>query len=392
VAIEFKRTQEDVRTDLTRIATQYGYTRLDRFIGAFVDVFTDIYGEVYNELYSLEDQMRVDTATGEFLNAWGILLDEPRERTQSFEDLSFDNVYITTSNNQPVTQYTVGGTGLLIPNGTKIVNEANTHVMSVIDTVLMQRERIFVRVVGSGNVTGTIPAGTYSLSGSINDFVIPRLPDAAAGIPIIDVPNLEVVVQRPVQAQDIALDDSEYRFILYSKARSINLANKEKIDTLLGDRRIARFVIKQFTSGSSSVSIYIEPTTGLLEKPLEQSIKLAVDKVMPYGTVVHASRMVGSNVEIRLGLSLLDTVPTTQRDTIKANVSTALIRAISNLRSGSTLIQDDLEQTAEQVSGVGDVQFREVKINGLTLYNNIYTMKDIEYVFAADSGIIIEDI
>jgi hypothetical protein len=94
--LEFQRSPEQVRTGLVRTARDHGYTRTDRFIGALIDTFTDNFTPLYAQLQDYDPQTRIDTATGIFLDSFGIMLSEPRSRIFDLSDQSLDNVYIAT--------------------------------------------------------------------------------------------------------------------------------------------------------------------------------------------------------------------------------------------------------------------------------------------------------
>lgn len=391
MALEYKRTPEELRADLEEIARDFGFTRLDRFVGSTIDVFVDTYSDLYGQLDDLEDQTRIDTATGRFLDSWGIVLAEPRDRTIIMEDLSVNNVFIATSDGTPVSNYTRGGASIFIPDGTRILDDSGTPVLATLDGITIGRDRAFTRVVGLGNNITTVQPGTYRLDGSIQDFVLGR---ASGSVPraqaILEDVDLVAVVQRPITGNRVPLTDEDYRFILFSKANSINKANKAKVDTLLSDNRVARFVVREFTGGSSSVAVYIEPTRGILGKSLEESMKIALQRILPYGTVIHTSRMVTSTLEMDFRISVQEGTPIVERDRIREDVITSLREEINGLNSGSTFNIDLAITQAQRVTGVGDVFLDSVRVNGRTLFADTYPMQEIEKLFVTDGGVTVD--
>lgn len=385
--LQFKRTPDEVRTRLTDRAAEHGFTRLDRFIGAFIEVFSDVYADIYQQLYDLEPQTRIDTATGEFLDSWGIVHDVPREFVSQGKDLSFENVSIVTSNGDPITNYTAGGRPLVIPSGTKILQD-NIPILSILDTTVMSGNRVFVRVVAEAGVGAAIPPGIYSLD--VTPQALSVLGDDAelGASVVVDAPDLIANVIREIPVEQSTADDNLYRFVVYSKAKANNQFNKDMVNTILINPEIVRFVIKEFGSGSSSYTVYVEPTTGVLNDALRRAVKQTLERMSPYGTVIRVASMIGSYVQMRLDITMSDDILVAERDLLKTEVEDAIQAAINGSRSGTPAVIETFRQAAMGIQGITSARITEVRINGRLIEDPVYSMKDIEFIFANERSVI----
>lgn len=391
MALEFRRTPDQLRDELIRIANQAGFRRLDRFIGGLIDVLVDTYAPAYETLEDLEDQVRIDTASDEFLDSWGSLLDELRSTTVRLESLALDNTFITTNTGQPVNSLTLGGVPLQIPSGSLILDENNAPLLRVLDTTTFNNERAFVRVVGARTDIDRIAPGTYQMDGTLQDYVLGRSSGAVGESRVIlNDAELVATIQREIVGQAPALDDEEFRFILLSKARALNLANRDRVNTLLRNPDIARFVIREFTDGSSSVNAYIEPTRVVLDKALELATDVQLQRTLPYGTQVRTGRMVLSRVGLDYRISIQASAPINQKNEIIAQVKTVIKDFINALDSGTEINFDDLITEAQGVANVGDVLLDNIRINGRSILTSRYRMRDIEKLFINEASISIE--
>jgi len=391
MALEYKRTPEETRQELETLVQQHGFNRLDAFIGGTTDLFADEYDGLYVQLTDLASQARLDTCTGRFLDSWGVVFDEPRNAVNLMEDLTLDNVYLTTSNGIPVTNYTYGAAPLYIPDGARILSENGTPMIATLDGTVMDDVRSFIRVVGTGIGLETVAPGEYVVEGTIQDYTVGRVSNAIPRVQsIVEDVDLIAVVQRPITGTPLTLTDDDYRFVLYSKAKSINLGNRDKLDTLLSNTAVARFVVRQFTGGSSSVSIYIEPVRGILNKTLESAIKVAVERILPYSTVIHTGRMVLSNVEIQMSITTTEDTPIANRDEIQTAVASDMIDEVTLLESGTILDINGLTDSAKTVAGVDEAFLDAIWINGRKLMQDTYTMQDIEKLYANEGGVTVD--
>lgn len=385
--LQFKRTPDEVQRTLVDRAAEYGYTRLDRFIGALIQVFVDVYADVYQQVYDLEPQTRIDTATGEFLDGWGIVHDVNRVFVGQGKDLSFENVSIVTGNGDAITNYTLGGRPLVLPSGIKILQDG-VPVLRTLDTVIMSGNRVFVRVISEPGVGAAVPVGVYQIDVTPDALSVVGETEDLPPQRVINPPELIANVAREISVESSTADDNLYRFVLYSKAKANNQHNKDAINTILGNQEIVRFVIKEFTSGSSSYTVYIEPTTGILTDVLRIAIKQTLERMSPMGTVVRAAPMIGSYVQVRADITLSDTILVAARDTVKAEVEDALQTAINATRSGATAVIDTWRQDALAIQGVTSIKLTEVRINGRLIEDPIYAQRDIEFLFANERSVV----
>lgn len=385
--LQFKRTPDEIQSALVNRAAEHGFTRLDRFIGALIQTFTDVYADIYQQIYDLEPQTRIDTATGEFLDSWGIVLDVPRTFVGQGKDLSFDNVSILTSNGDAITNYTVGGRPLVLPSGIKILQN-NTPILQTLDTTILAGNRAFVRVIAEPGVGAAVPAGTYEIDVTPQALSLvgesENLPSSAT----IDAPNLIANVSREIPVEASTADDNLYRFVLYSKAKANNQLNKDMVNTILANQDIVRFVIREFGSGSSSYIVYVEPTTGILSDALRVAVKQTLERISPLGTVVRVAAMIGSYVQARLDITISDTVLVAARDAVKAEVEDAVQTAINGTRSGNTAVLDSFRKAAIGVPGVTSAKLTELRVNGQLIEDPIYSAQDIEFLFANERSVV----
>ena len=388
MAIVHKRDTNEVLNKLNDVARQYGLTRTDRFIGAFIDYFANIYGESINNNYDLDDQTRIDTATGEYLDGYGQFLEQTRQVDYIANDLSLDNASIITSNSLPVSNYTLGGEPIYIPSGTSILDSSGIEVMTTIDDVVTDANRAFIRVQGVYGVDLVNP-GVYTLDGGIDDFSLSNDNDLDMETTDVVLPLLQVNLQVGLDSNTTNMDDETYRSVLFSKTESINQLNKQRINTLLGNENIARFVIKEFSSGSSSISIYVEPVLGILSKPMELLIKKMVHILIPYATVVHIARMVPSLVQVECDITIADSVPSGDVSALVLEVKNVLIDNIRNLQSGDIMTISDILPNVTSVTNLTTIVSKEIYIHGDKILKNTYTMRDIEYLYAVENSITI---
>lgn len=385
--LQFKRTPDEVQKQLVDRAAEHGFTRLDRFIGALIQVFSDVYADLYQQIYDLEPQTRIDTATGEFLDGWGVVHDVNRVFIAEGKDLSFDNVSITTSNGDAITNYTLGGRPLVLPSGIKILQDG-VPVLRTLDTSIMTGNRVFVRVISEPGVGAAVPAGTYSIDVSPEALSVVGETEDLPPQRVINPPALVANVAKEISVESSTADDNLYRFVLYSKAKANNQHNKDAINTILGNPEIVRFVIKEFSSGSSSYTVYIEPTTGILTDALRLAVKQTLERMSPMGTVVRAAPMIGSYVQIRADITMADSVLVAARDGLKAEVEDALQAAVNATRSGSTAVIDSWRQAGMNVQGITSIKLTQVRINGRLIEDPIYPQRDIEFLFANERSVV----
>lgn len=385
--LQFKRTPDEVQKQLVDRAAEHGYTRLDRFIGALIQVFSDVYADLYQQIYDLEPQTRIDTASGEFLDGWGIVHDVNRVFIAEGKDLSFENVSIATGNGDAITNYTLGGRPIVIPSGVKILQDG-VPVLRTLDTSIMTGNRVFVRVIAEPGIGASVPVGAYPIDVSPESLSLVGETEDLPPQRVINPPALIANVSKEITVESSTADDNLYRFVLYSKAKANNQHNKDAINTILGNPEIVRFVIKEFTSGSSSYTVYIEPTTGILTDALRLAVKQTLERMSPMGTVVRAAPMIGSYVQIRADITLADSVLVAARDTLKAEVEDALQAAVNATRSGSTAVLDSWRQSGINIQGVTSVKLTEVRVNGRLIEDPIYAQRDIEFLFANERSVV----
>jgi len=258
--------------------------------------------------------------------------------------------------------------------------------MTTIDDVVTSSKQAYIRVQGLYGVN-TLNPGIYTIDGSISDFSLTNDNDLDVNTSGIILPILQVVLQKPIVSSVRDLDDDTYRAVLYSKSRSINQLNKHKINTILSNANIAQFIIKEFSSGSSSITIYVEPTIGLLSKPLELVITQAINRIVPYGTVVHIARMVPSLVQGEFDITLVPNTPSSEFNNIILTVQDIIINNIQELPSGSNMNISNILPNINAIPNLSTIVVKDIYIHGDKIPSNNYVMQDIEYLYAVAMSI-----
>lgn len=370
--LELKRTRAEIETDIFGIAQEYGFSRTDRFIGSFITSILDQLEENFTGLYDLEPQSRIDTASDEWLASWARTHGQPVEILEGGEDLSFDNVYIGTSDGRPVSDFTLNGQPLFFSAGVSIRNTDGREILISLDNVEISGDRAFVRVAIPSGLSLSVAPGTYPTNISLRDFAIRGLQD---------VPELVAVVQRSVTGRSLVLSDDDLRSIIFDRARSRNKANGAAVRTVLQLSEIAKVVVKNFNSGSSSVSIYVEPRLGLLSAPLAARIRGYLEDLLPNATRINIGPMIGSLAEFTLRLKLPDGFSTSELDDLKARVRGRVVALLGQTASGESVNFSSLLTTIASEESLPSVNLIDCKVNGKKVALSTYSCRDIEFLY-----------
>lgn len=372
MAIEFRKTREEIENDFFTLCEEYGLSRTDRFISGLINPIVDALEENFNAVYDLEKQSRIDTATDEWLASWGRIHGQSTEILEGGQDLSFDNVYIGTSDGRPVSDFIQDGSVLFLPSGIKIFNTDGREILNTVDTLQISGDRAFTRVVIPSGLSITVTPGTYSTNFSLRDFSIRGLDD---------VPNLVAVVQAPISGTNTTLTDDDLRAIIFDRALSRNKANGAAVRTTLQFSEVAKVITKNFNSGSSSVSIYVEPRVGLLSLPLAARLRSYLEDILPAGTRVNIGAMVGSIVEVKALIKLPDNFSTSQLSDVKNTVRDNIVSEINRNGSGSTVNFDNIATSVAAANLLPSINIVDIRVNGKKVALSTYSCRDIEFVY-----------
>jgi hypothetical protein len=370
--IEFKKDRNTIENDLLTISQEYGFSRTDRFISGLITPIVDAIDENFSSVYDLEKQSRIDTATDEWLASWARIHGQKVDIIEGGQDLSFDNVYIGTSDGRAVSDFTVNGEPLFLASGLKITDSSGRELLTTLDNILISGERAFTRVSIPSGFNISVSPGTYSLNVDFKDFAIRGL---------TDVPTLVGVVQRPISGVTLSLTDDDLRSIIFDRANSRNKANDAAIRTTLQFSEVAKVISKNFNSGSSSVSIYIEPRIGLLSQPLAARIRSYLEDLLPAGTRINIGPMVGSLLELKVRIKLPENFNTSTLDDIKGQVKSSIVSLIGQTNSGSVVNLDSIASTTASTVGLPAINIIDSRVNGKKIALASYSCRDIEFLY-----------
>lgn len=370
--LELKRTRTEIEDDLFGLAQEYGLSRTDRFIGSLLTSIIDALEENFTSLYDLEPQARIDTSTDEWLASWAKVHGQPLEIQEGGEDLAFDNVYIGTSDGRAVNQFTQEGQPLFLSAGISIRNTDQREILVTLDNIELSGDRAFTRVVVPTGFNISVAPGTYTTNVSLRDFAIRGL---------TDVPELVAVVQRPITSNSLILSDDDLRAIVFDRAKSRNKANGAAVRTTLQFSEVAKVVSKNFNSGSSSLSIYIEPRLGVLSAPLAARIRTYLEDILPNGTRINISPMIGSLAEFKIKIALPDGFASTEIDDLKTRIRGRFVGLIGQENSGANVNFASLLTTVAAEESLPSINILDCRVNGKRVALSNYSCRDIEFLY-----------
>jgi hypothetical protein len=331
----------------------------------------------YLDIYAMEKNTRIDTAEDGFLDNYGLLLDEPRT-SQSFAqvvDLKTIALFLKSASGRRArgNQLTVDGGPLVIEKGTLLLDATGTPRMKTSHTVELTNQKVYVKAIAINSGSLSLPANTLSLclfdlrSSSIVDQNL-------VGDFVLGCTNEVDISSSSRQA-----DTETYRFILQEKAASVNLASDRKINTIMDNLQVKKFVIDRINSSSTSFVIYVETRNVETDSLVLDEIKAQLESILPKGTDVRVRPFVYSTLAVSLKITVEDdSAPGTVKELFKQNYITRL-----NLIDGGTTINlgSILTDTINVTTGVKNADYDKILINGRTFTNASYTPKSIEKLF-----------
>jgi hypothetical protein len=375
--IVFKRTRNDIRSSLVRATNTQGLDVSQGIAREIVDLNTGFMESDYLDIYAMEKNTRIDTAEDGFLDNYGLLLDEPRT-SQSFAqvvDLKTIALFLKSASGRRArgNQLTVDGGPLVIEKGTLLLDATGTPRMKTSHTVELTNQKVYVKAIAINSGSLSLPANTLSLclfdlrSSSIVDQNL-------VGDFVLGCTNEVDISSSSRQA-----DTETYRFILQEKAASVNLASDRKINTIMDNLQVKKFVIDRINSSSTSFVIYVETRNVETDSLVLDEIKAQLESILPKGTDVRVRPFVYSTLAVSLKITVEDdSAPGTVKELFKQNYITRL-----NLIDGGTTINlgSILTDTINVTTGVKNADYDKILINGRTFTNASYTPKSIEKLF-----------
>lgn len=381
--IVLKRSREDIRENMEQAFQANGFTTSDGITREFIDANSEIQEVDYLSIYDLENNVRIDTANDDFLDNYGILLDEPRE-SQSFakvDDLQTISLFLADAEGNIVAgnRITTNGQGLPIEKGTLLLDSNGVAIMRTLHTVELIEEEVFVKAIAISSDTSIIQSGDLELAQvdlESNPLVDPNL---------IGNLFLGCVNNRTIENQVINADEDTYRFVLQEKARSVNLPNEDKIRTVFDNLSVRNFVIKRINPASTSIVVYVETRNVETDTLVLQEVQQQLRNILPEGTDIRVRPFVISRLAMGLRISAAPEVePLTAREVFRED----LITTVNNLDAGTFINFDSLIlQLQQENPDIRNVDIDFISINGRKLENNSYRPRDIEKVFAFPQSI-----
>lgn len=372
MAIEFKKTRDEMESDFFTMCEEYGLSRTDRFVSGLINPIIDALEENFNAVYDLERQTRIDTATDEWLASWARVHGQATEVAEGGQDLSFDNVYIGTSDGRPVSDFIQDGNSLFLPGYIKIYNTEGREILNTLDNIQLSGDRAFTRVVIPSGLTINILPNTYSTNVSLRDF-------ATRGL--TDIPDLVAVVQRPISGTNSTLTDDDLRSIIFDRALSRNKANNSAVRTVMQFSEVAKVVSRSFNSGSSSISVYIEPRVGILTAPLAARMRSYLEELLPAGTRINIGSMVASLAELKVLIKLPDNFSTSALADLKNVVRDSIVSEVNRNGSGATIDFDNILRIVAISNNIPSINLVDARINGKKVALASYSCRDIEFIY-----------
>lgn len=375
--IVYKRTRNDIRSSLIRATNTQGLDVSQGIAREIVDLNTGFMESDYLDIYAMERNTRIDTAEDAFLDNYGLLLDEPRS-SQSFAqvvDLKTIAIFLKSASGRRArgNQLTVDGGPIPIEKGTLLLDASGTPRMKTSHTVELTNQKVYVKAIAVNSGSLNLPTNTLSLclfdlrSSSIVDQNL-------VGDFVLGCTNEVDISSSSRQA-----DTETYRFILQEKAASVNLSSDRKINTIMDNLQVKKFVIDRINSSSTSFVVYVETRNVETDSLVLDEIKAQLESILPKGTDVRVRPFVYSTLAVSLKITVEDdSAPGTIKEQFKQNYITRL-----NLIDGGTPINFSaiLTDTINVTTGVKNADYDRVIINGRTFTNATYTPKNIEKLF-----------
>ena len=246
--------------------------------------------------------------------------------------------------------------------------------MRTLHTVELNDFKVYVKAIAVR--PGPLTLGIGAISGTLFDVRSNALVDQNLAGDLVLAASNEV----QVSAGSIVADEETYRFILQEKARSVNLSNLNKINTLMDNLEIRKFEIDTVNPASTSFVIYIETKNVETDSLVIEEVRAQLENILPYGTDVRVRPFVQSKVVASLKITVaVDADTASVKEIFRRNFVTAV-----NLVQGGTPLdfQGILALVTNNTTGVTNVEYDSLSLNGRKLTQNVYNPRKIEKVFA----------
>jgi hypothetical protein len=380
--IVLKRDRTDIQQTIERAFQSVGIDTGDTIARSMIDIIVSAIETEYLDIYALEANTRIDTANDSYLDHYGQLLDEPRQ-TQTFaivDDLKTIRLSMEDANGniKKGKEFTISGDGFDIESGTPLLNNENQIVMYTTQTVRLTEESIYVKAISADINTSIIPEGT--ITGVQYDLL--SSPDIDQNL--IGNYKLVAINESDIEKEIVAADTETYRFVLQSKARSVNLSNDEKLNTIFDNTRVRRYKVAKLNPASTSLVVYVETTNVEIESLILEHVQRQLENILPYGMDVRVRPYIYSTVSANFNILVDATNPAL----IGSSFINAFIDSV-NINLGGSLIdfQAIVESIKPTLKELKEVEIDYISINSRELLKPKYQPKEIEKVFAYSNSV-----
>jgi len=223
----------------------------------------------------------------------------------------------------------------IIPQGTKVGTEDGSILFTVSgDTAF-----------GIADTKVYVPI-TASDTGSQYNVGVNTLVTHSLGVSDVFTTNEKVVI-----GGSDTESDSNFRYRIINASLSAEKANETAIRlAALSIAGVGNVTIRPYARGIGTYDLLVIPVDGLATDIMLSDVQKSIDSVQAVGITGHAIRpdIVPVNIEVRLVFT--KNTSDVDKDTIRAQVKTAIERYIVNIPIGGTFILNEMRQQIMDVS------------------------------------------
>jgi hypothetical protein len=325
------------------------------FLGQIVQAIRGALVAEFDRLYSIANNVDLGRAEGEFLDRWGIFIDESRAIPSYAMDLSLSNTYLYIDPSIIAGDITSDGKGITIPAGSIISDEVGSYSVETIDEIYMSADRsvVYVRVVSATPGEMYIPAGALTTPELTMGEIENVLPSSLAEY------TLKAMNTSEISGGVSLTDDETYRYILQEKAKSIGLFNESRVNTLLDTDEVIYLHIQEYTGG---VNVYIGTKDPLLNEEIVEAARATMRNNRSMGTPVQVFGPITKRLKARLKVEVKD------KDNLNETVSVVqsmISDYVTDLSMGETVdISIAITAVRTDVENIAGVRLLELTLDG----------------------------
>ena len=146
--------------------------------------------------------------------------------------------------------------------------------------------------------------------------------------------------------------DNDFRYRITQQTSTIASANETAIRlALLSITGIDEVIMKPYTHGTGSFSVYIISNTTTISDTLIQEAQTVVDQVKGFGIKATVYKPIYVPVEIKMRLTFSKNVSEIDKKIIRTQAETLIRNYISNLMVGASINTSSIESSIQALSG-----------------------------------------